>query len=326
MVQEGFKRKLTAILSADVEGYSRLMGEDEEATIRTLTTYRSATAKLIQQYWGRIVDSPGDNILSEFDSVVEAVNCAVEIQRELAGRNAGLPSDRKMKFRIGINVGDVVQEGERIYGEGVNIAARVESLSQAGGICISGRAYDQVLNKLGLGYENLGEHKVKNIKQPIRVYRVLSFPDAASERTAKAKQIGGRIWLKSTRVIPAVIILAIISAIIWNFYFRSTSSPDLIGSEKKSSTPLSIKPAIAILPFDNLNDESSQEYFVDGMTDDIITDLSKLSGLLVIARNSSFIYKGRPVKVQQVAKDLSVQYVLEKFVNMKELFVRLSML
>ena len=137
MADEGFKRKLTAILSADVEGYSRLMGEDEEATIRTLTTYRTAIAKLVQQYRGRVVDSPGDNILSEFTSAVDAVNCAVEIQRELAERNAGLPDNRKMEFRIGINVGDVVEEEGRIYGDGVNIAARVESLSEAGGICIS---------------------------------------------------------------------------------------------------------------------------------------------------------------------------------------------
>jgi len=176
MTQEGFKRKLTAILSADVEGYSRLMGEDEEATIRTLTTYRNAISKLVQQYRGRVVDSPGDNILSEFISAVDAVNCAVEIQRELAERNADLSYNRKMEFRIGINVGDVVQEEERIYGDGVNIAARVEGMSQAGGICISGRTYDQVSNKLGLEYENLGEHKVKNIGTPIRVYRVLSFP------------------------------------------------------------------------------------------------------------------------------------------------------
>ena len=195
MEKEGFKRKLTAILSADVEGYSRLMGENEEATIRTLTTYRNAIAKLVQQYRGRVVDSPGDNILCEFTSAVDAVNCAVEIQRELAERNAGLPYNRKMEFRIGVNVGDVVQEEERIYGDGVNIAARVESLSEAGGICISGRAYDQVSNKLGLEYENLGEHQVKNISTPIRVYRVLSYPGAAAHRVIKAKKIMRKKWL-----------------------------------------------------------------------------------------------------------------------------------
>ncbi len=168
MAEEGFKRKLTAILSADVEGYSRLMDQDEEATIRTLTTYRSAITDLVQQYRGRVVDTPGDNILADFTSVVDAVNCAVEIQRELAERNEDLSEDKRMQFRIGINLGDVVEEEGRIYGDGVNIAARVESMAEAGGICISGRAYDQVANKLGLEYENLGEHQVKNISMPIR--------------------------------------------------------------------------------------------------------------------------------------------------------------
>jgi len=154
MSQEGFKRKLAAILSADVEGYSRLMDDDEEATVRTLTSYRNAITDLTQQFRGRVVDAPGDNILAEFSSVVDAVNCAVEIQRDLAVQNAEILYNRKMEFRIGINLGDVIEEEGRIYGDGVNIAARVESLSEAGGICISGRAYDQVANKLGLEYEN----------------------------------------------------------------------------------------------------------------------------------------------------------------------------
>ena len=180
MAQEGFKRKLTAILSADVVGYSRLMGDNEEATIRALTNYREAMANLIQQHRGRVVDAIGDNLLAEFSSAVDAVNCAVEIQRELAERNAELPDGRKMNFRIGVNVGDVVQEEDRIYGDGVNIAARVEGLAEACGICISGRVYDHVENKLDLRYEFLGEQKVKNITRPVRVYRVLFFPDAAT--------------------------------------------------------------------------------------------------------------------------------------------------
>ncbi len=178
MTQEGFKRKLTAILSADVEGYSRLMDDDEEATVRTLTSYRTAITDLVQQFRGRVVDSPGDNLLAEFTSVVDAVNCAVEIQRDLAERNVELPYNRKMKFRIGINLGDVIEEEGRIYGDGINIAARVESSSEAGGICISGRSYDHVPNKLGLEHENLVEHQVKNIITPIRVHRALSFPRA----------------------------------------------------------------------------------------------------------------------------------------------------
>jgi class 3 adenylate cyclase len=163
MTTQDFNRKLTAILSADVEGYSRLMREDEEATVRTITTYRTAIANLIQQYRGRVVDSPGDNILAEFTSVVDTVNCAVEIQRELAERNADLPNERKMQFRIGVNLGDVIQEGERIYGDGVNIAARMEGLAEGGGICISGTVYDAIEAKLGLEYEYLGEQEVKNI-------------------------------------------------------------------------------------------------------------------------------------------------------------------
>ena len=169
MAQEGFKRKLTAILSADVEGYSRLMNDDEEATIRTLTAYRFAMTRLIQQYRGRVVDTTGDNLLAGFASAVDAVNCAVEIQRELAEQNAKLSDERKMQFRIGVNVGDVVEEEDRIYGDGVNIAARVEGLAEAGGICISGRVYDQVENKLDLGYDFLGEQEVKNIAKPVRV-------------------------------------------------------------------------------------------------------------------------------------------------------------
>ena len=207
MANEGFKRKLAAILSADVEGYSRLMDNDEEATVRTLTAYRTAINDLVQQYRGRVVDAPGDNILAEFTSVVDAVNCAVEIQRELAERNAELPYNRKMEFRIGVNLGDVIEEEGRIYGDGVNIAARVETLSKAGGICISGRAYDQVENKLGLEYENLGEHQVKNITRPIRVYRVLSFPGAAAHRVVQAKSAMKRKWRNAALIIAAFLVI-----------------------------------------------------------------------------------------------------------------------
>ena len=177
MADKGYKRKLSAILSADVEGYSRLMGDDEEATVRTLTSYRTAITDFVQQFSGRIVDSPGDNILAEFTSVVDAVNCAVEIQRDLAELNDKLPDNRKMQFRIGVNLGDVIDEEERIYGDGVNIAARVESLSDAGGICISHSAYDQIKNKLKFGFEYIGEHEVKNIREPVKAYRVLMAPE-----------------------------------------------------------------------------------------------------------------------------------------------------
>src|SRR4029079_9534141 len=169
----GMERKLAAIFSTDVAGYSRLMGEDEEATIRTLTAYRTLISSLIQRHRGRVVDSPGDNLLAEFASVVDAVRCAVDIQQELKGKNAELPENRQMRFRIGINLGDVIVEGERLYGDGVNIAARVESLAVPGGICISSTVHDHVENKLLLTYENLGEQAVKNIAKPVRTYRVV---------------------------------------------------------------------------------------------------------------------------------------------------------
>src|SRR5881296_2001438 len=186
MEPHGVARKLAAILSADVKGYSRLMGEDEIATIRTLTAYRAVMATLIQRHRGRVVDSPGDNLLAEFASVLDAVQCAVEIQQELKLRNADLPAPRKMEFRIGINLGDVIVEGERIYGEGVNIAARLEGLAEAGGICISGTVYDQIENKLALGYEYLGEQTVKNIAKPVRVYRVIE-PEAVATAQVRSK-------------------------------------------------------------------------------------------------------------------------------------------
>src|SRR2546426_5327639 len=173
------KRKLAAIFSTDVQGYSRLMGEDEAATVRTITAYRELMTTLIQQHRGRVVDSPGDNLLAEFASVVEAVQCAVAIQRELKTRNAGLPLYRRMEFRIGINLGDVIAEGERIYGDGVNIAARLEGLAEAGGLCISGTVYDQIKTKLALGDEDLGAHAVKNIAEPVRGYRGQREPGAA---------------------------------------------------------------------------------------------------------------------------------------------------
>ena len=308
MTQEDFKRKLTAILSADVEGYSRLMDDDEAATVRTLTVYRNAIADLVQQFRGRVIDAPGDNILSEFASVVDAVNCAVEIQRDLAERNADLDYNRKMEFRIGVNLGDVIEEDGRIYGDGVNIAARVESLAEAGGICISGIAYNQVVNKLEFGYEDLGKHQVKNISTPISVYRVLSFPGAAAHRVVKAKVTTGQKWRK-TVVAAAMVVVAVAALGIWQFYLRRpTVAP---ASVDKMAQPLPDKPSIAVLAFDNLTGDPSQEYFSDGIAEEIITALSQVGELFVIARNSSFSYKNKPVKVQQISEELGVRYVLE---------------
>jgi adenylate cyclase len=261
MATQEVKRKLAAILSADVKGFSRLMGEDEESTARTLNTYKEVMAGLIQHHHGRVVDAPGDNVLAEFASVVDAVRCAVEIQKELKTRNADLPENRRMEFRIGVNLGDVIEEGDKILGDGVNITARMESLSEAGGICISGNAYEQVENKVEVGFEYLGEHMVKNITRPVRVYRVITQAGVAH------------------------------------------------GMDKKLNLPE--KPSIAVLPFVNMSGDPEQEYFSDGITEDLITDLYKISGLFVIARHSVFTYKGKAVRVDQVGRELGVRYVLE---------------
>jgi len=311
MTVNGSKRKLSAILSADVKGYSRLMSQDERGTIRTLTTYKGAMSILIQEYKGRVVDSPGDNLLAEFGSVVDAVNCAVEIQRDFAERNTELPPARQMEFRIGINLGDVVEEEGRIYGDGVNIAARVESLAEAGGICISGTAYDQVENKLGLEYDFLGEQKVKNIPKPVRVYKVLSFPGAAAHRVVRAKGAVERKWRKAALVLSAFLVVGVGALIIWNFLLRPSSPPIEITSVEKMASPLPERPSIAVLPFVNMSGDPEQEYFSDGLTEEIITALSKLPKLFVIARHSSFSFKGKSVKVQQVGRELGVRYVLE---------------
>jgi adenylate cyclase len=311
MTQEGFKRKLAAILSADVKDYSRLMEDDEAETVRTLNTYRTAISDLIQKYRGRVVDATGDNIMAEFTSVVDAVNCAVEIQRDLAERNAGLAYERRMEFRIGVNLGDVIDEDGRIYGDGVNIAARVENLAEPGGICISGRAYDQVANKLGLEYENLGEHQVKNISTPIRVYRVLSYPGAAAHRVVRAKNaIRKKLKIASFAAV-GVLLIGLAVVVIWQFFMRPTQPPIETASVENMAFPLPDKPSIAVLPFDNLSGDPEQEYFSDGIADDLITDLSKVAGLFVVARNSSFFYKGQPVKIKKVAEELGIRYVLE---------------
>jgi adenylate cyclase len=315
METEGYKRKLTAILSADVEGYSRLMGEDEDATIRTLTTYRELMTTLIQKHRGRVVDSPGDNLLAEFGSVVDAVRCAVEIQEELRVRNAELHENSRMHFRIGINLGDVVQEEERIYGDGINIAARVEGLAEGGGICISGTVYDSIKNKLSLSYESLGEHTVKNITEPVRVYRMRVGPEAVVQPQS-------RQWYKPALAALVVLIVAAGAWAIWNFYFRPP--PIEPASVEKMAYPLPDKPSIAVLPFVNMSDDPKQEYFSDGLTEEIITALSKTPQMFVIARNSTFSYKGKQVKVQQVAEELGVRYVLEGSVRKSEDRLRIT--
>jgi adenylate cyclase len=309
MTEERAKRKLSGIFSADAVGYSRLMEEDETVTIRTLEDNKRLMSKLIQQFKGRVVDAPGDNLLAEFGSVVDATECAVEIQRELKAKNDELPDTRRMEFRIGVNLGDVVEEADRIYGDGVNIAARIEGLAEPGGICISRTAYDHVKNKLELGYEYLGEHSVKNIAEPVRVYRVLMEPEAAGKVIGE-KRFLGRISRRAA--LSAIIILLIVAGgvIGWNIYLYQSKRVEP-ASLDKMAFPLPEDPSIAVLPFDNMSGDPKQDYFIDGLSDQIITNLSKVPHLFVIARNSTFTYKGKPVKVQKVAEDLGVRYVLE---------------
>jgi adenylate cyclase len=302
-------RRLAAILSADVEGYSRLMGDDEVATVRAITEYRVVIASAVAGHGGRVVDTPGDNVLAEFASVVDAVQCAVDVQRELQARNAELPPSRQMRFRIGINLGDVIVEDDQLYGDGVNIAARLESLAEGGGICLSGTAYDQIEGKLPFRCEFMGEHSVKNIARPVRVYRLHLEPGTASRPSPKRGRGRGRLA-------KAVTVMLILGAAGWGGWRWLT--PESAG------LPLPDRPSVAVLPFANLSQDPAQEYFSDGVTEDLITGLAKVSGLFVIARNSVFTYKGKPVKIRDVGRDLGVRYVLEGSVQRSGSRVRIT--
>jgi adenylate cyclase len=301
------ERKLTAILCADVYGYSRLMGQDEEATLRTLSSHRKLIDSLIAQHRGRFVNSAGDSVLAEFVSVVNAVQCAVEIQNTIKGENAEVPPDRRMQFRIGVNLGDVMVEGEQIYGDGVNVAARLESLADPGGICISHTVYDQIKNKLSLDYQDLGAQQVKNIAEPVRVYRVLSEADAAGPRPRVARKYVRRGALSIAGVAIMVGTIIVVQHV-------SLKPPHTHASIPPPPTPalaLPDKPSIAVLPFTNMSGDPKQDYFSDGLTNDLTTDLSRLSDLFVIASSSAFAYKGKPTKLQNVSRELGVKYVLE---------------
>jgi len=299
-------RKLRAILSADVKGYSLLMTNDEASTIKTLKEYRIVMSEIIKHHSGRVVDAPGDNLLAEFSSIVHAVQCSVDIQNALKKRNADLPVDKRLEFRIGINIGDVVQDGDSLYGEGVNIAARIEGLADPGGVCISRGTYDHIRNKLNFGYEYLGEHSVKNIKHPVRVYKVLMEPEDAGKLIGKKPHHFPKKWLRLATA--AVAILA--GIIVWQFYHEK-SPPIEAASVDNMAFPLPEKPSIAVLAFDNMTGDKEQDYFCEGLSEEIISALASIPELFVIARNSSFTYKGKSVKVQQISEELGVQYVLE---------------
>ena len=266
MARERVERRLAAILAADVVGYSRLMGEDEEATLRTLKAYRVLIDGLIANHRGRVFGGAGDSVIAEFASPVEAVRCAIGIQQTLEESNADLPENRRMRFRIGVNLGDVMVEGDNLYGDGVNVAARLEGLAEPGGVCLSGMVHQSVEAKVDLAFDDLGDQEVKNIAKPVRAYRVVVEP--------------------------------------------SPGAVTVPGPQPQRS-PVTDKPSIAVLAFNNMSGDPEQEYFSDGITEDIITALSAVHSFFVIARNSSFTYKGRAVDVKTIGRELGVQYVLE---------------
>jgi adenylate cyclase len=320
LAQAKFKRKLSAILSADVAGYGRLMQDDEAATVKTLQVYKQILSDLIKQNSGRVVDAPGDNLLAEFASVVDAVECAAEVQKELRTRNAELPDHRKMRYRIGVNLGDVIQEGDRIYGDGVNIAARLESLSEPGGLCISKMAFDQVETKLRFVFEYIGERSVKNIAKPVGIYRVVLWPEE------EEKKPGGPIAKvfhrkRLANALATILALLVGGVAVWRLALKTDSLPVvLVAPPAKTEGQKAVsprvektkeKPAIAVLPFINLSGDPQQDFFGDGIAEDIITDLSKLGGLIVIASSTSSIYKGRTSNIKKVGQELGVAYLLD---------------
>ncbi len=293
------ERKLAAILAADVAGYSRLMGADEEGTLNALRARREVMDGLIVAHRGRVFGSAGDSVVAEFGSAVEAVHAAVEIQREMAWRNEPVPPDKRLEFRIGLNIGDVMVEGGNLFGDGVNVSARVEALAEPGGICVSSNVYSQVKTKVGVAFEPLGKHRVKNITEPVSVYRVLIDGAARRPRTL--------LWLATLRRQRAVIaVLAFVLpitvvALVWNNYLR----------EPACALQLPDRPSIAVLPFDYIGDDPKWVRLANGLTEDVITNLSRSGDLFVIAGNSTRVYEGSDVDVRQVGCDLGVKYVLK---------------
>jgi adenylate cyclase len=305
------KRRLTAVLHADVKGYSRLMGEDEVATVRILTDYRNVLDGFVKRHEGRIVDTAGDGFLVEFLSVVSALDCAVEFQHDINTRNNDLPENQRMEFRIGIDVGEVIEQGDKIFGDGVNIAARLEGLAEGGGICISGNAYDQVKKRSRLRYQYIGEKALKNIGEPVRVYRVLMAPATLPPENGPARGLKLRRW--AIRLAFAILIFLVVATglRVWQSYVRPVSSPSESQPLQKPVSPAADIPSIAVLPFTNLSGDPEQEFFSDGITEEITTTLSKVPKLFVIASNSSFALKGKATNIQQVGRELRVRYVLE---------------
>jgi len=320
MAEQREQRKLAAIFSADMVGYSRLMEADERGIIARQKPHRvELIDPKIAEHHGRIVKLMGDGMLVEFASVVEAVECAVEIQRAMTEREADVAEERRIQYRVGVNLGDIVIEGDDIFGDGVNIAARLQEIAEPGGICLSGTAYDQLKSKVEVGYEFLGERQVKNIAEPVRVYRVLLDPSAAG------KVIGAKRKVRRPLIAAAVaaglaVVIAAGGLAVWQQWVQRAEP------ERPDETALELpdKPSIAVLPFANLSDDPRQEFFVDGITEDLTTDLSKVSGLFVTSYNSVLTIKEKAVDTKMVGHRLGVRYVLKGSVRRSENKIRIN--
>jgi len=299
-------RRLAAVLAADVVGYSRLMGADEEGTLRALNAYIDLAFKpRIAEWNGRIFKTTGDGVLVKFSSVVDAVRCAVAIQADVAARNEALSERRRMDFRMGVTLGDVILQGDDVFGDGVNVAARLEGLAGPGEVCISRAARDQIRDKVDYGLEDWGEVQVKNIPRPVRVFRVLTSAEDAGKTLQRAPP------RKSRRLLAPMLALAVLGIVASGaLWWQQSRSRVEAASLDRMSYPLPAQPSVAVLPFANLSNAPDQEYFADGVTADVVTDISKISGIMVVAHGSTAAYKGKQVKIRQVAEDLGVRYVL----------------
>jgi adenylate cyclase len=296
----GVERKLAAIFAADVAEYSRMMGADEVGTLRRLQAYRAILDNLIAVHHGRIFNTAGDSVIADFVSAVDAVECAVAVQQAIAHENADRPSGEQMRFRIGVHVGDVIVEGSNLYGDNVNIAARLETLADPGGVCVSSAVRDQISNRLPVTFRALGEQHVKNIAEPVRVFR-LEGPGRPhpSPKTVRSRSMRHRAFGLAVGIILAVIVAG------GAWWLKG--SPAGVGGQSFSAPRLSM----IVLPFANLSNDPQQEYFADGITDDLTTDLSRIEDSVVIARNTAFTYKGKAVDARQIGRELNIRYVVE---------------
>lgn len=315
MDSERLPRKLAAILYADVTGYSRLTGDDEEGTHRRLSTYLDLMSDSIQSGNGTVVHYAGDAVLADFATVTEALTCAAHIQHSLSRKNADLPDDKKLQFRIGVNLGEVIVDRDDIYGDGVNVAARLESLAEPGGICISESVHSAVGKKVPLDYEFMGEQSVKNIEKPVRAYHA-RLRDGVELPKLPGHTRQNRTRKVSPIIVSAVLLLALVGGLLaWFEPWRSAEVPEPVES---AALPLPEQPSIAVLPFANMSGIQEQDYFADGITEDVITNLSRFEDLFVISRTSSFAYKGKNQRSQEIGRELGVRYLLEGSVQRQE--------